>query len=470
LSQINIQCHGVEILHKPLTVPTEKGIEMHMPIMTLEEAIKSTRRDSIELFKKHVNREEAELFKIGNLDKRYVRAEGIYLYDDEGKIYLDFTAGYGALNLGHNPPEVLEAVRKASSLPSVLIAGYNPLMGALAANLSELLPGDLTMTSFGNGGAEAVDLALRTARAYSHRKRFISCRNAYHGLNFGALSVGGATKFREVFGPLLEHCEIIPFGDLESLETKLHEGDVAAFIVEPIQGEGGAVVPPRGYLKGAEELCHRYGALLILDEIQTGFGRTGKLFAFEHDGAVPDIVVLSKSLGAGVVPISVSVTTEKIWKRAYGTHDRFDLTITTFGGNPAACSAALKAIEITLRDNLPERAAELGRYSKEKLDQLKSKCSHIKEIRGEGLMLGIELNLPAPMVLMAGSHLLNNGGILTSYYDLAPTVIRFEPPLTVTTDQIDEAVNALDATLSKGIVGLGAAFGKSALGRMIRSI
>lgn len=449
----------------------------HMSKITFEEALKSTRQNSIELFKKHVNPEEAGLFKLANIDKSYVRAEGIYLYDDEGKTYLDFSAGYGALNLGHNPPEVLEAVRKASALPSILFVGYNPLIGALAANLSELLPGDLTMTSFGSGGAEAVELALKTARAYSHRRRFISCHNAYHGLTFGALSVGGATRYRKVFGPLLEHCVTIPFGDLKSLEHELHEGDVAAFIVEPIQGEGGAIVPPSGYLKDAEELCHRYGALLILDEIQTGFGRTGKLFALEYDGTVPDIVILSKSLGAGAVPISVSVTTEQIWKRAFGSRDRFDLIISTFGGNPAACAAALKTIEITLRDDLPGHAAEIGRYSKEKLESLKSKCSLIKEIRGKGLMLGIELKLPrlagaamsenlAPMVI---SYLLNNYGILTSYYDLAPSVLRFEPPLTVTKDQIDKAVDALDATLSKGIVGLCAAFGKSALGRMIRS-
>lgn len=448
-----------------------------MSIMTFEEAIKSTRRNSIELFKKHVNPELAGLLKLANIDKRYIRAEGIYMYDDEGKTYLDFSAGYGALNLGHNPPEILEAVRKASSLPSILLDGYNPLMCALAANLSELLPGDLTITSFGSGGAEAVELALKTARAYSHRKRFISCHNAYHGLTFGALSVGGTTRYRKVFGPLLEHCEAIPFGDLKSLEQELREGDVAAFIVEPIQGEGGAVVPPSGYLKGAEELCHKYGALLILDEIQTGFGRTGKLFALEYDGVAPDIVLLSKSLSAGVIPISVSVTTEEIWKKAFGARDRFDLTISTFGGNPAACAAALKTIEITLREDLPGRAAEMGLYSKEKLELLRSKCSFIKEIRGEGLMLGIELNPPrlagaamrenlAPMVI---SHLLNNYGIHTPYYEFATTVLRFEPPLTVTKDQIDKALDALDATLSKGTVGLFAAFGKSALGRMIKS-
>lgn len=449
----------------------------HRQIITFEEALKSTRRNSIELFKKHVNPEEANLLKLANVDKRYIRAEGIYLYDDEGKSYMDFSAGYGALNLGHNPPEVLEAVRNASSLPSILLAGYNHLMGALAANLSELLPGNLTMTAFGSGGAEAVELALKTARAYSHRKKFISCHNAYHGLTFGALSVGGATRYRRVFGPLLEHCETIPFGDLESLEQKLRGGDVAAFIIEPVQGEGGAIVPPCGYLKDAEELCHRYGALLILDEIQTGFGRTGKLFALEYDGAVPDIVILSKSLGAGVIPISVSVTTEEIWKKAFGARDRFDLVISTFGGNPGACAAALKTIEIMLRDDLSGRAADIGRYSKERLEMLKSKHSLIKEIRGKGLMLGIELNSPsiggaalrenlAPMII---SHLLNNHGILTSYYDLAPLVLRFEPPLTVTKDQVDKAVDSLDAAFSKGVVGLGAAFGKSALGRIIRS-
>ena len=328
-----------------------------------------------------------------NIDKRYTRAEGATLQDDEGNTLLDFTAGYGALNLGHNPPEVLEAVKAASALPAVLLMGHSPLMGALASNLAMILPGELEVSSFGSGGAEAVEIALKTARASTKRKKFLSCINGYHGLSFGAISVGGAARFCEVLGPLMERCESIPFGDLEALESKLREDDVAAFVVEPVQGEGGAVVPPKGYLKAAEEACHKHGTQLILDEIQTGFGRTGKLFAMEHEGVVPDIVTLSKSLGSGVVPISAAVTTEEIWKKAYGSRDRFDLVISTFGGHSRACAAAMKTIEIMVRDKLWERAADLGAYAEKGLSRVSSEGKHVKDVRGMGLLLGVEQDM-----------------------------------------------------------------------------
>jgi len=424
-----------------------------------------------------VNPEEARLLKLVNIDKRYVKAEGITLYDDEGNTYLDFTAGYGALNLGHNPQEVLDAVRAASSLPAVLLAGYNPLMGALASNLAALLPGELGVTAFGNGGAEAVEIALKTARASTKRKRFLSCENGYHGLSYGAMAVSGATKYCETFGTLMDHCESIPFGDINALESKLKGNDVAAFVVEPIQGEGGMVVPPEGYLKTAEEACHRHGALLILDEIQTGFGRTGKLFAMEHEGVSPDIVTLSKSLGSGVVPISAAVTTEDIWRSAYGSREKFDMTISTFGGHARACAAAMKTIEIMVRDKLWERAAELGMYAKKELDRIGSETKHIKEVRGKGLMLGVELSPPgvpgANMDENFGAMIINSlvdkYGILTSYCDLAPTVLRFEPPLTVTKEQIDKGLKAFEAVLGKGTLGLTMGFMGSVIGRKIRS-
>lgn len=442
-------------------------------IITFEEAMRSTRAECIERFGKHVNPAEASLLKLVDADKLYTNAEGTTLTDHEGKSYLDFTAGYGSLNLGHNPPEVLKAVREATALPAVLLAGYNPLMGALGSSLAAILPGELSVTAFGSGGAEAVELALKTAKASTKRKKFVSCCNGYHGISLGAMSVCGAQKYGEILGPLMDHCETVPFGDLSALEQKLKGQDVAAFIVEPVQGEGGAVAPPLGYLKEAEQLCHKYGSLLILDEIQTGFGRTGKMFAMEHEGVVPDIVTLSKSLGSGVVPISVSVTTEEIWKRGFGGRDRFDLVISTFGGNPAACAAALKTIEIMRRDDIPAKAAELGDYARKSLERLMSEQKLAKEVPGQGLLLGVGIDAPkvpgdenvAAMVL---NRLLNKHGILTSLYDLAPSIIRFEPPLIVTRAEIDEAVQALDESLSKGTLGLTMGFAKSVIGRKVR--
>ena len=445
-------------------------------IMTFDRSMNLSRDEATELFGRHVNHPLANLLKLANADMRYSRAEGIYLYDEEGRPYMDLTAGYGALNLGHNPKEVIKAVNEAQKLPSVLLVGHNPLMGALGKTLASILPGDLSVAIFGCGGAEAVENAMKTARASTGRKKFVSCMGGYHGLSFGALSVCGSERFRMTVAPLLEYCELIPFGDLKALEQKLQDKDVAAFLVEPVQGEGGAVVPPKGYLKGAADLCRKFGTLLIFDEIQTGFGRTGKMFAMEHDDVVPDIVTLSKSLGSGVVPVSVSVTSEKVWMKAFGSRDRFDLIISTFAGNPAACAAALKTIEIMQRDDIPEHARVLGDYARNKLQNLKMKQELIKEIRGNGLLLGIELEtaglfsgtMEHNLSIMVMGELLHKHSILTSYYDFDPKVIRFEPPLIVTTEQIDEAIDALDKVLSRGKKAISLSFGKTAIGSMLR--
>ena len=442
---------------------------------TLDEAMKASRRETIAAYGRHINPELAGLLKLADMDRRYVKAEGVYLTDDEGNRCIDLTGGYGALNLGHNPPEVLAAVREAQSLPPVLLAGTNHLVGMLGATLASILPDGLTMSTFGSGGAEAVEIALKTARAGTRRKKFLACTNAYHGLSFGALSVCSSEKYCEALGPLMDHCHAIPFGDLAALEAKLKDREVAGFIVEPVQGEGGAVVPPQGYLKGAEELCRKYGTLLILDEIQTGFGRTGKMFALEHEGVVPDIITLSKSLGSGTVPVSAAVTTEEIWKKAFGKRNRFDLVISTFGGNPAACAAALKTIEIMRRDDIPGKAAIMGEHAKKRLEESLKDAKTVKEVRGKGLLLGVELepprvpgaNMEENYSAMVITRLLNKHGVLTSYFDLDTKVLRFEPPLIVTKEQVDHAVDAFAESLSKGTAGLTLSFGGSVMKRVI---
>ena len=204
-----------------------------------------------------------------------------------------------------------------------------------------------------------MEIALRTARAYTKRKRFVSCEGGYHGLSFGAMSVCGSDRYSKCVGSLMSGCDRVPFGDIGALGAALKDRDVAGFVVEPVQGEGGARAPPEGYLRESKELCEKHGTLLILDEIQTAFGRTGKMFALEHEKVTPDILTLSKSLGAGVVPISASITTPEIFDRAFGQGDNFDMAISTFGGNARACAAAIKTIEIMLRDHIPERAASL---------------------------------------------------------------------------------------------------------------
>jgi len=437
-------------------------------LVTLEEALASTRGQMGERFAKYVSPAEARILKLLNADKRYVKAEGIRLFDEQGEEYLDFTAGYGALSLGHNPAEVLRALEEASTLPTILsfYGGMHPLVGALGENLHRLLPGHPDVSCFGSGGAEAVETALKTARASTGRRRLVYAEFSYHGLSFGSLSVSGGRE-RHYFGPLLPYCESVPFGDLPALEVKLREGDVAAFIVEPVQAEGGCIVPPKDYLAGAQELCNRHDALLILDEIQTGFGRTGRMFAAEHGDVKPDIITVSKALSAGVIPLSASVTSAEIWNRAYGAEDRYSSLISTFRGNTRACAAALKAIEIIVRDGLVEHARRMGEYSLQRLQNLKERHRTIKEVRGLGLILGIEF-IDSKTSAFILNRMLNNHHIILCDYHHKPNVVRFEPPLNVQKEEIDRAIEAFDEACGKSTVGLAVGAGMTALGRMLR--
>jgi len=437
-------------------------------LITLEEALASTRRQMVDRFSKHVSPIEARNFRLLNADKRYVKAEGIRIFDEHGEEYLDFTAGYGSLSLGHNPTEVLRAVQQAATLPTVssFYVGIHPLVGALAENLHRLLPGHPDISSFGSGGAEAVEIALKTARASTGKKRLIYADGSYHGQSFGTLSVSGHTC-KPYFEPLLPNCENVPFGDLQPLEPKLRQGDVAAFIVEPVQAEGGCNIPPKGYLPSAQELCKKYNALLILDEIQTGFGRTGRMFAAEHEGVKPDIIVVSKALSAGVLPISASVTSYEIWKKAYGKEDSWESLISTFRGNAKACGAALKAIEILVRDGLVEHAREMGEYALQRLQDLKTRHKIIKEVRGLGLLLGIEF----PSENTSGfilSRMLNKHHIILGQFDHRPDMLRLQPPLIVQKEEIDRAIEALDEACDKSSIGLALGAGMTALGRALR--
>jgi len=437
-------------------------------LITLEEALVSTRRQMVDRFSKHVSPIEARIFRLLNADKRYVKAEGIRIFDEHGEEYLDFTAGYGTLSLGHNPTEVLTAIQQAATLPTVFSfhVGMHPLVGALAQNLHRLLPGHPDISCFGSGGAEAVETALKTARASTGKKRLIYADKSYHGQSFGSLSVTGRA-YRRRFEPLLPNCENVPFGDLQALELKMRQGDVAAFIVEPVQAEGGCNIPPKGYLPGARELCDKYDALLILDEIQTGFGRTGKMFAAEHEGVKPDIIVVGKALSAGVLPMSASVTSYEIWKEAYDAEDAWDSLISTFRGNPKACAAALKAIEVLVRDGLVEHARKMGEYALQRLQDLKTRHKNIKEVRGIGLILGIEFPSENTSSFIL-SRMLNQHHIILGNFDHRPDMLRLQPPLIVQKEEIDRAVEALDEACGKGSLGLALGAGRTALGRALR--
>ncbi len=437
-------------------------------LIGLQEAMQLERREISDLYKQYANPGLAAMMGLINFNKKFVRAEGVSVWDDEGKEYLDFLGGYGALNFGHNHPYIIDSVRQAEELPNLLQASLGTLYAALAYNVAQITPGELCRSFFGNSGAEAVEGALKLARASTRKTRIIHCEGSFHGKTLGALSVTGKSKYQDPFKPLVPGCEAVPFGDLNALEAKLKKGDAAAFIVEPIQGEGGVHIPEPGYLSGVRDLCSRYETLLIFDEIQTGFARTGTTFACQWDSAVPDIMCLGKSLGGGVAPISAFTTTEEIWDEAFGGMEKCALHTSTFGGNARACAAGIAAIELMIKEELAEQARGKGAYLLQGLRDLQEKYpAMIKEVRGRGLLIGIEFNQISGGFLnkitkgkfgklaeeylgaLVAGELMNGYQIITAYTLNNPNVIRFEPPLIVSREQMDRLLHALDDIFKK---------------------
>lgn len=432
-------------------------------LLTLKDAMQLSRGDVRELYKNYANSGLATMMGLINFDKRFVKAKGVSVWDDEGNEYLDFLGGYGALNFGHNHPYITEAIQQAGELPNLLQASLGPLYAAVAYNLAQITPDGLCRTFFGNSGAEAVEGALKLARAATKKQKIIYCERSFHGKTMGALSVTGKNKYQDPFKPLVPGCEPVPFGDADALEAKLKSKDVAAFIVEPIQGEGGVNVPPEGYLKRAQELCNQYEALLIVDEIQTGFARTGTNFACQREGVTPDVMCLGKSLGGGAVPISAFITTEEIWDKAFGGMEKCTLHTSTFGGNARACAAGIAAIELMIKENLAEEAKAKGAYLLQGLKDLQEKYpSLIKEVRGRGLLIGVEFKQMSGGILnkltggrlnklieeylaaLVAGELMNKYHIITAYTLNNPNVIRLEPPLIVSREQLDRLLYALE--------------------------
>ncbi|MCR3922729.1 MAG: aspartate aminotransferase family protein [Firmicutes bacterium] len=433
-------------------------------------------------FKNYMNPGLCTYFGMLDFDKHYVKADGVNVWDSDDNCYLDFLGGYGSLNLGHNHPYVIESLQKVATLPNLLQASMNGVASALAYNLAQITPGKLNNTFFCNSGAEAVEGALKLARIATGRTRIISCVSSFHGKTMGALSLTGREKYHKGFEPMVPDCSMVEFGDLVGLEAQLKGNDVAAFIVEPIQGEGGIILPPAGYLNAAQKLCHQYGALFIADEIQTGLGRTGKMFACDHEGVEPDVMCLAKSLGGGIMPIGAVITTQELWNKAYGGIEKCLLHTSTFGGNTWATAAGLAALEVLHNEKLPQHAAEMGDYLMSGLRTLQEKYPIILDVRGQGLLVGIEFEQPAKGVLakvagavnklaneylgsMVAGVLMNQYKIITAYTLNNPNVIRLEPPLIVTKEQIDVVLNALDDTFAKNrsIFGFSMASGKTFL-------
>ncbi|MCS7223757.1 MAG: aminotransferase class III-fold pyridoxal phosphate-dependent enzyme [Armatimonadetes bacterium] len=397
------------------------------------------------LYAEHINPGLVRLMHFAGVDQMEVRAEGVYVYDGEGNAYLDFLAGFGALNFGHRHPQIVKAVEdQLSRQPLSSRVLFNEVTARLAHRLSQITPGNLKYCFFCHSGAEAVEACLKLARLSTGRKKIVSMNGGYHGKTLGALSASGRHLYRAPFEPLLDWFTFVPFGDCSALEEAVTE-ETAAVLVEPIQGEGGIIVPPDDFLPFARKVCDRVGALLIVDEVQTGLGRTGRNFAIEHWGVAPDLMPLAKSLGGGVLPLGAAVGTEEAFRPLF---DKPLLHSSTLGGNPLACAAGLAALEVLESERLAERTFHLGNLLIHGLNNLKNRFpDFIADVRGKGLLVGIEFADEDGAALTA--TMLIKRRILTAYTLNNPKVIRLQPPLIVEEHHISEVLSAFEDALAE---------------------
>ncbi len=364
-----------------------------------------------------------------------VRGEGAWLWDDQGRQYIDCVGGQGAANLGHANPAVAAAIaEQARQLVSLTEIFPNDKRAALMARLCQLT--GMPRVYLCNSGTEAVEAAIKFARASTHRVEIVAAMRGFHGRTFGSLSATWNKAYREPFEPLVPGFRHVPYNNLEALKQAITES-TAAVLLEVVQGEGGVYPGSAEYLRGAEQLCRERGALLILDEVQTGFGRTGKMFAFQHYDLHPDLVCLAKSI-AGGVPMGATLIGERLGVLPGHIHG------STFGGNPLACAASLAALDEMERLDLPARAAENGAYFQERLQEINSPL--IREVRGLGLLVGVELKKKSAPFLQA----LMEHGVLA--LPAGMNVIRFLPPLVITREQLDDVVTTLAQVLAEPVL------------------
>lgn len=373
-----------------------------------------------------------------------VRGEGVYVWDDQGKRYIDMMSAYSAVSHGHCHPKLVSALNQQShTLNIVSRAFYTNQLGLFLERACEVTGFDKALPM--NTGAEAVETAIKAARKWAYTIKgvpaecaeIIVCKNNFHGRTTTIVGMSSEAQYQFGFGPFAPGFKLIPYGDSDALAQAI-TANTAAFLVEPIQGEAGIIVPPKGYLKKCEELCRQHNVLFICDEIQTGLGRTGKLLAVQYDEVQPDAIVLGKALGGGLLPVSLFLTNKEVMQVfTPGDHG------STFGGNPLAAAVGLKAIEVLLEENLIERALQAGNYLKTRLNTIQSKV--IKEVRGRGLLIGIEIaeGYSAHAICLELLKL----GVLTK--ETHKTVIRLAPPLVIDLAQIDVVVNALEEVISK---------------------
>lgn len=423
---------------------------------------------SAEKYAAHVNPALVKLLGTSGHGRVFVRAKGSTLWDDAGREYLDFSAASGSANLGHNHPHVLERMKEllATDTPNV---GRGAVSGA-AAELAEALArvaAPLSRVLFSTSGADAIDASIKLARAATKKKAIVHCKGGFHGRTLSALSLLGAARMRDPFEPLLPECYEVPFDDLRALARELDQRKAAAFVVEPLQAEAGVIVPHEDYLRAAQDLCKRAGALLVVDETQTGLGRTGMMFAHQNDRFVPDVLVVGTALGGGLVPVAATLTTVDIHDRAYGRIDRFDMHGSSLSTYALGCEAALATLATLENDDIVRHAKERGEQLRERLRDTLTGHPFVRGVRGRGLLVGVELGphksggflsrlLPGLVDMVSKQifaqwlavHLLERG-IYCQPASLQRNVLKLEPPLTVTEAEVDRVVDAIADILGR---------------------
>jgi ornithine--oxo-acid transaminase len=368
---------------------------MPADVPTVREILSARSGEDMKLNDSFLNPQMGRILRTLGFDKVWRGGEGAHLIDSGGERYLDLFGGYGVFAIGRNHPEAVAAVEevmaaRTANLPQL---GVTLLSGVLAEQLLARAPDSVGAMVPANSGTEAVEAAIKIARAATGRTRVLYAEHAFHGLTLGSLSVNGNEEFRAGFGPLLPGCDPVPFGDLDALQRELAAGDVAAFVIEPIQGKG-VNMPPAGYLQGAQERCRAADALFVCDEVQTGIGRTGRFLALEHWGLEPDIICLAKALSGGLVPVGAVLVSRAAFDRVFDGMERAVRHGSTFGGNDLAAAAALATLRVLEREGLVERSARLGELLLQLTRPLIERYEVVRDVRGAGLMWAIEFGPP----------------------------------------------------------------------------
>jgi ornithine--oxo-acid transaminase len=435
-----------------------------MSDFSLAGVLDSRRGEDLDLWARTINPQFVRVLRTIGFDRTWTRAEGAYLYDADGTRFLDLLGGFGMYGVGRNNTRIRAALVEALELetPGMLALGTTLLPGLLAEELTGLAGGRIERCLFTNSGTEAVEAALKLGRAATKRKRVLSAEHGFHGLTLGSLSANGNTEFTARFQPLLPGFEQVPFGDLEALEVELRREDVALFIVEPVQGKG-IHLPPDGYLAGAQELCRRYGTLFCLDEVMTGFGRTGRMFAFQHWGLEPDLVTVAKSLSGGYVPVGALLMARSVHEAVFDSMPHAMSHGSTFAPNELAMVAGLATLHEFRERRLVQESSRLGARLLELTRPLVDEFEVVRDVRGLGLAWAIEFAEPerggrmayrmieraqrglfAQLVVVP---LFRKHHILTQVAGHDMAVIRILPPLVLTDADVEEFVVALRATI-----------------------